>query len=81
MDAVIIRILTDVSAMLNTVKKFVKISSRAWWHTSAHATWNSALRRTSKQNKKKKFKKGGVIHVKLKSLQSLPYWKRTQAMV
>ena len=77
-DAVIIRILTDVSAMLpslgytrlNTVKKFVKISSRAWWHTSARATWNSALRRASKQNKKKAGRGGGVIHVKLKS-----WWK------
>ena len=33
---------------LNTVKKFVKISSCAWWHTHARATWNSA------QAKKKK---------------------------
>ena len=47
---VIIRILTDVSAMLpssgytrlNAVKKFVKISSRAWWHTRTRATWNCA---------------------------------------
>ena len=61
----IIRILNNVSAMLpssgytrlNTVKKFVKISSRAWWHTRAHATWNSALRRASKQ--KQKTKKAG----------------------
>ena len=60
-DAVIIRILTDVSAILpssgytrlNTVKKFVKISSRAWWHTRARATWNSAQRRGSKQKKNK----------------------------
>ena len=46
---------------LNTVKKFVKISSRAWWHTRARATWNSALQRASKQNKKKilNFKKRG----------------------
>ena len=59
-DAVTIRILTDVSAMLpssgytrlNTVKKFFKISSRAWWHTRARATWNSALRRASKQKSK-----------------------------
>ena len=46
---------------LNTVKKFVKISSRAWWHTRARATWNSA--RVSQ----KKRRGGGVIHVKLKS--------------
>ena len=39
---------------LNTVKKFVKISSCAWWHTRAHATWNSALRRASKQKQKTK---------------------------
>ena len=64
-DAVIIRILTDVSAILpssryarlNTVQKFVKISSRAWWHTRARATWNSAIRRGSKQKKKNKTKK------------------------
>ena len=64
---VIIRILTDVSAMLpssgytrlNTVKKFVKISSRAWWHTRARATWNSALRHTSRVSKKKKEGEGG----------------------
>ena len=37
---------------LNTVKNFVKISSRAWWHTRARATWNSALRRASKPKKK-----------------------------
>ena len=49
---------------LNTVKKFVKISSRAWWHTRARATWNSALRRASKE---KKGGRRGVIHVKLKS--------------
>ena len=49
---------------LNTVKKFVKISSRAWWHTRARATWNSALQRSSKQ---KKGGEAGVIHVKLKS--------------
>ena len=54
---------------LNTVKKFVKISSRAWWHTRARATWNSVLRHASRVSKKKKKKEGGggVIHVKLKS--------------
>ena len=56
---------------LNTVKKFVKISSRAWWHTRARATWNSALGRASRVSKKKKQtkKRGGrgFIHVKLKS--------------
>ena len=44
---------------LNTVKKFVKISSRAWWHTRARATWNSALRRASKQKKKGGGERGG----------------------
>ena len=47
---------------LNTVKKFVKISSCAWWHTHVRATWNSA-----QAKKKKKTGGGEVIHVKLKS--------------
>ena len=48
---------------LNAVKKFVKIRSRAWWHTRVRAIWNSAQRRASKQKKIRKRGRGVICQI------------------